>query len=82
MSVGHELDSTHAVSDAERAVAAWAEHNGCGAESTDTQVRERVVRSDYDQCGPGAVVAMIINEYSWGGDTAERTLWEFFDSLP
>jgi poly(3-hydroxybutyrate) depolymerase len=82
ISVGHENDQTHAVSDAERAVAAWAEHDGCSSDPIESAVRERVVRNDFTGCSTSAAVAMVVNEYSWGGDSAERTIWEFFEALP
>lgn len=79
ISVGHELDTTHSVEDARTAAAAWARHNGCDTETQEESI-DKITRTDFS-CAVGDAVTMVVHDYGWSGDSAERVIWEFFQNL-
>jgi len=82
ISVGHLLDTTHAVADAETAAAAWAAHNGCGSTIDESMPEDLVTAYAYTSCPAAAPVSLVIHDRRWADDADERVIWEFFTSLP
>jgi polyhydroxybutyrate depolymerase len=82
ISVGHLLDTTHAVVDAETAAAGWASHNGCGTTIDETMPDDLVTGYAYTSCPASAPVSLVIHDRRWADDADEQVIWSFFTSLP